>query len=283
VLIITLGLSEVWYDRITGEPLWRTLPVNQFDPQRHVFRVESMAQMLTWLETIERLRAQHIPNMRIVFTVSPVRLQTTFRPISAFSANNASKAIVRAALDEFLRGHQALLNRNLFYFPSYEFVTDYFVDPYENDNLHISSMVAASIVRFFVDHYCSAEMIERTGESLKNHDGGEHLERFILGSRIASADPRSRELLTKVAELEDEVVGLRQTRDQQQRVIQELDTAARERQRVIQELDTAARERLDLVRRLDADIGQLRSRWWILRRIFRALLGLSGREQKKAE
>ena len=54
VLILTLGLSEIWYDRITGEPLWRALPVDQFDPERHVFAVETMAQTLQWLETIER-------------------------------------------------------------------------------------------------------------------------------------------------------------------------------------------------------------------------------------
>jgi hypothetical protein len=114
VLILTLGLSEVWYDRVTGEPLWRAMPADQFDPERHVFRVETMAQTLQWLETIERLRAQHVPDMKIVFTVSPVPLGVTFRPISAVTANSASKAIVRASLDEFSaqssrRGRPALI------------------------------------------------------------------------------------------------------------------------------------------------------------------------------
>jgi hypothetical protein len=111
VLILTLGLSEVWYDRVTGEPLWRALPVDQFDPERHVFRVETMAQTLQWLETIERLRARHVPDMKIIFTVSPVPLGVTFRPVSALTANSASKAIVRAALDEFLRNHQEEVGR----------------------------------------------------------------------------------------------------------------------------------------------------------------------------
>src|SRR5713101_3270855 len=111
VLILTLGLSEVWYDRVTGEPLWRAMPADQFDPERHVFRVETMAQTLQWLETIERLRARHVPGMKIVFTVSPVPLRVTFRPVSASTANSASKAIVRAALDEFLRNHQEDVGR----------------------------------------------------------------------------------------------------------------------------------------------------------------------------
>src|SRR5258705_11676922 len=37
VLILTLGLSEVWYDRVTGEPLWRAPPGDQIYSQRHVF------------------------------------------------------------------------------------------------------------------------------------------------------------------------------------------------------------------------------------------------------
>lgn len=244
VLLITLGLSEVWYDRVTGEPLWRALTVDQFDPERHVFRVETMAQTLHWLETIERLRAQRVPNMKIILTVSPVRLATTFRPVSAFTANSVSKAIVRAAVDEFLRNHQDDLHRHLFYFPSYEFVTDYFIDAYEHDNLHISSTVAASIIHFFVEHYCSAAMIERSGRSLNDLEGaGQHLERFIQQSRIASTDARSGELLARIAELEGKVVDLQKICDA--------------RQEVIVGLDQAARERLELIHRLDAEVRRL--------------------------
>jgi hypothetical protein len=53
VLILTLGLSEVWYDKISGEPLWRALTEETFDRERYVFRVETMEQTLKWLETIE--------------------------------------------------------------------------------------------------------------------------------------------------------------------------------------------------------------------------------------
>ena len=103
VLILTLGLSEVWYDKQTGEPLWRALTRRHYDPARHVFRVESMQDTKRHLEKIEEIRRRHLPNLRIIFTVSPVRLTATFRPVSAISANSVSKAILRAALDEFLR------------------------------------------------------------------------------------------------------------------------------------------------------------------------------------
>jgi hypothetical protein len=243
VLILTLGLSEVWYDRITGEPLWRALPVDQFDPERHVFVVETMAQTLQWLETIERLRARHVPEMKIIFTVSPVRLLTTFRSVSALTANSASKAIVRAALDEFLRNHQQELGRHLFYFPSYELVNDYFIDPYEADNQHISSTVAAAIIGYFVGHYCSADVVERTGPSLSDLDLNGDLEQFVQQSRNVCTDARSGALLGRIAALEDKVVTLQKVCD--------------ERQEVIVGLDHAAQERLELIHRLDAEIKRL--------------------------
>ena len=268
VLILTLGLSEVWYDRVTGEPLWRALPVDQFDPERHVFRVETMAQTLQWLETIERLRARHVPDMKIIFTVSPVALQLTFRPVSALTANSASKAIVRAALDEFLRNHQEDVGRRLFYFPSYELVANYFIDPYEHDNHHISPTVAAGIISYFVKHYCSADMIERTGRSLRDLDVTGHLEEFIQQSRIASTDARSGELLARIAALEGMVVTLQKVCDERQEVIGVLDRAARERLELIHRLE---RELLEHIHRLDANVkqGRLHSLWIRLARIVR--------------
>jgi len=268
VLILTLGLSEVWYDSVTGEPLWRALPVDHFDPERHVFRVETMAQTLQWLETIERLRARHVPDMKIIFTVSPVALQLTFRPVSALTANSASKAIVRAALDEFLRNHQEDVGRRLFYFPSYELVANYFIDPYEHDNRHISPTVAAGIISYFVKHYCSADMIERTGRSLPDLDVTGHLEEFIQQSRIASTDARSGELLARIAALEGMVVTLQNVCDERQEVIVGLDRAARERLELIHRLE---RELLEHIHRLDANVkqGWLHSLWIKLARIVR--------------
>jgi hypothetical protein len=245
VLIVTLGLSEVWYDRATEEPLWRALPIDQFDPERHVFRVETTAQTFQWLETIERLRARHVPDMKIIFTVSPVPLGATFRPVSAITANSASKAIVRAALDEFLRSHPEELGSNLFYFPSYELVGSYFIDPYESDNRHITSTVAAGIIRYFVEHYCSADLIERTGRPLNDVEGSGRLENFVQQSRIASVDARSSELLERIAMLEGMVSTLQKVCD--------------ERQEVIAGLDRAARERLELIHQLDAKIRRLRT------------------------
>jgi hypothetical protein len=222
VLVLTLGLSEVWYDRLTGEPLWRALTRKHYDPDRHVFRVESLADTRAWLEKIESLRGRHVPGMKIVFTVSPVRLKATFRPVSAVTANSASKAILRAALDEFLRGEGPAVNRDLFYFPSYEIVQDFFRDPYEDDNRHVRPAVAARVVRCFADNFCDPALLAS-----------------------AATLPAGDEEGGRIAQLEAEVRELRRV--------------CAERLEVMEGLDKAARERLELIDRLDAECARLRA------------------------
>ena len=206
VLVLTLGLSEVWYDERAGEPLWRALTRRHYDPQHHVFRIETVADTLRSLETIESIRRRHLPGMKIVFTVSPVRLRATFRPVSAISANAASKAILRAALDEFLRARPQLLNRELFYFPSYEIVQDYFRDPFEEDNRHVTPHVASRIVRCFAEHFCDAAVLRKSS-----------------GGAPADAGPAASESQARIGELEDRVEKLQRACDERLELIERLD------------------------------------------------------------
>ncbi len=240
VLILTLGLSEVWYDKVSGEPLWRVLTENTFDPQRHVFRVETTAATIESLHIIENLRCKYLPNLKIVFTLSPIPLKTTSRPTSAITANCASKAILRAALDEFLQSHSALLNKHLFYFPSYELVTEYFVDPFQEDRRHLVPMVPNMIISFFAKHYCDVSVaLPHQPDSLLDLPDGKNWERAIGDVTIVSDDPTIHELLARISQLEEDIVELRKICEQKERVILELDEAARDRLKVINELQTA--------------------------------------------
>lgn len=135
VFIITLGLSEIWYDEPTGEVFWRAVPREAFDPSRHKFRVASFAETLANLGRIHALIRAHRPGAAIVFTVSPIPLAATFRPVCALAANAASKAILRAAVDEFHRA-TAPLDPRLFYFPSYDLITQVFQNPWREDRRH---------------------------------------------------------------------------------------------------------------------------------------------------
>jgi hypothetical protein len=151
VFIITLGLSEVWYDKQTGEVFWRAIPKSEFDEKRHGFKVSTVEENRRNLETIYRLVREHRPEATMIFTLSPVPLVATFRPVSCLTANAVSKAVLRVAVDEFKRAHED--DDKLFYFPSYEIVKDYARDPYDKDNRHIRRDVVQSIMKTFARHY----------------------------------------------------------------------------------------------------------------------------------
>ena len=109
---------------------------------------------------------RHNPRAHIVFTLSPVPLNATFRGVSCVSANSVSKAILRVAVDELLReeGHGIISaspappatppragsetsgamggaeggteggteggeQGRLFYWPAYEMIKEAFVEP----------------------------------------------------------------------------------------------------------------------------------------------------------
>jgi len=244
VLILTLGLSEIWYDNISGEPLWRALTEETYDPKRHVFRVESTAATIEWLECIERIRQRYLPKMKVVYTLSPIPLKTTFRPVSAITANTVSKAILRAALDEFLRSHEETLNKQLFYFPSYEIVTSFFLDPFRADNRHLSPIVPGSIIAFFSKYFCEPGVRQRNNGSLTNTPGGVMQERVMRHAAVGDEGVQSRELLMRIAELEEENVALQKVCDERLHIIQGLDLAAK-------------KERLNLIERLAAQLRKM--------------------------
>lgn len=119
VVVLTLGLSEVWKDLRTGLYL-NNAPSEHLVaayPGRFELHVFDHALTLAMLEQIDRLLAAHLrPGYRLMITVSPVPLWSTFREQDVLVANSYSKAVLRAAVEPFcaVRDHAS-------YFPSYEF------------------------------------------------------------------------------------------------------------------------------------------------------------------
>jgi GSCFA family len=155
VFIITLGLAEVWYSTITGEVFWRAVPADRFDPARHGFRLTTVAENVENLNAVRALIREHRPDAAIVFTLSPIPLHATFRPVSCVTANAVSKATLRVALDELMRTHAG--DERLFYFPAYEIVREGFADPYVDDNRHVKPHVLRAVAKTFERAYCVAE------------------------------------------------------------------------------------------------------------------------------
>jgi hypothetical protein len=159
VFILTFGLSEIWYDEPTGEVFWRAVPQDKFDPSRHKFRVA------TYEETIERMRRvyglirKYRPQAKIIFTLSPVGLAATFRPVACITANSVSKALLRSAIDQLYRDvHSA--DPDFYYFPSYEVVTAGFSQPFGSDLRHPAVPVLNCNMRAFERYFCTTGLTD---------------------------------------------------------------------------------------------------------------------------
>jgi hypothetical protein len=152
IFILTLGLSEVWCDDTTGGGFWRAIPVDKFDPTKHRFRVTTVEENRANLFRIYQLVRTHRPNAKIIFTMSPIPLVATFRPVPCITANSASKAILRAALDEFLR---AVAHDDVaYYWPSYEIVLDVFGNRWTADRRHVRDEILEFVMATFEHVWC---------------------------------------------------------------------------------------------------------------------------------
>lgn len=153
VFILTFGLSEVWYDEPTDNVFWRTIPKDVYDPERHKFRVSTVDENKDNLRAIYALIRKHRPDAKIIFTLSPIPLIATFRDNSCLTSNAVSKSILRVAIDEVVR--EKADEGYLYYWPSYELITDVFKLPYKPDRRHPTSPSLDYIMTLFEETWCT--------------------------------------------------------------------------------------------------------------------------------
>lgn len=148
-LILTVGQSEVWYDKVHGAAVYPMIPPDAvFDPQRHGFRLMGFTETLRHLNTVCHVFREHNKVAHIILTVSPIPLKATWRPgINAVVADTEQKAILRAAVGEFVATHV-----NVSYFPAFEIVKAHSA-PYKADNRHVTKEAIADVMRVFESGY----------------------------------------------------------------------------------------------------------------------------------
>lgn len=152
VFILTFGLSEVWYDAETDGVFLRHLPKDVFDPKRHKFRVTSVEENRENMEAIYQLIRKHAPHAKVIFTLSPIPLLSTFRDHSCVTANSVSKSILRVAIDEVVRAHQK--EGHLFYWPSFEIIKEVLPNSFKPDGRHVRDEILAFIMAQFEHIWC---------------------------------------------------------------------------------------------------------------------------------
>lgn len=157
VVIMTLGLTELWYDRRQGVYLNSTpMPrVLKTDPDRFALHVLDFEQSLGFMQrTLDLLRARCRADQQVILTVSPVPMANTFRPdMDVMVANAYSKSCLRTVAEHICTQHD-----NVHYFPSYESVT--LSDrklAWMDDNIHVTDEMVRINVNRMVRAYSPAD------------------------------------------------------------------------------------------------------------------------------
>lgn len=152
VIIVTLGLCEAWFHKpsglycnsVAGDVLARRR--DEFE-----FRVLGYEENLASLEAIRACIARHHVDgqYRLVVTVSPVPLQSTFSDDDIVVANCRAKTTLRAVVAAFCERHADVI-----YFPSYEIAM--YSDPafvWRPDRVHVRPECVAHITESFIGRF----------------------------------------------------------------------------------------------------------------------------------
>ncbi|NLZ95551.1 MAG: GSCFA domain-containing protein, partial [Bacteroidales bacterium] len=146
-LLITFGTSYVFRWKETDEIVGNChkIPANQFVRER--LTVDEIT--LTWSKLIKRLLDSN-PNLKILFTVSPIR---HFK--DGAHNNQLSKSILHLSIDNLMHQFPA----SAFYFPAYEIMMDELRDYrfYTDDMLHPTQLAQNYIWKRFRETYFSKE------------------------------------------------------------------------------------------------------------------------------
>jgi hypothetical protein len=177
VVIVTLGLVEVWYDRQTQLFLniTPTFEMAQRFPGRFSVHTSDYAENRERLaETLDALFAFGGEGLRVILSVSPVPMHRTFTAPDVLTANVYAKSTLRAVASDVARDRP-----NVEYWPSYELVTVAERSrAFHPDQVHVTEEAGAEIVRSFAKTFGLRE----------ERDHPEFLEREYL---IANPDVRS--------------------------------------------------------------------------------------------
>ena len=133
LLIITLGQNEFWFDSNNNIAWGRTPPLDfrndqkTFTPQEYTFK-----QNFDDLNYIIEVLQSNNSELKIIFTVSPVLQYATFLGEDIITRSFKGKSILRSVISEIVE-----INKNCFYFPSYEMVMAENTSSFNADNRHV--------------------------------------------------------------------------------------------------------------------------------------------------
>lgn len=149
VYILTLGLIEVWKNLQNGKFLCRP-PGSGYNGgvgrERAEFRLTHFQENYDNIRAVVEMILGSYPNKHIVFSVSPVALQSTWTGNDIIVANTYSKAVLRAVAGQILADYGP--GRHVHYMPAFEIAQN--LDIFHADGRHVTPQGAEFIVNGFM-------------------------------------------------------------------------------------------------------------------------------------
>ena len=147
VVIVTLGLIEVWLDTYTDTYINRMPPSHQVQEAPDRYRLHAMDVDSAYPRLQKAFRMILEAGSNIVVTVSPVPLIATMTTQDATVANALSKAVLRVCAQRLAE------LPGVDYFPSYEIVMSGGLASFTGDNIHVKPSLVAEITQFMLRAY----------------------------------------------------------------------------------------------------------------------------------
>lgn len=152
VFVFTPGLTECWASKIDGAvfPVAPGVIAGEMDPHRYEFlnfrTPEVKADLIAAIDLMRVLN----PEIKFIFTVSPVPLVATYENRHVLVSTAYSKSVLRASIDETVQQYDFAD-----YFPSYELITGHFNGGryFEKDKRSVSQEGIDQVMGLFRKHY----------------------------------------------------------------------------------------------------------------------------------
>lgn len=151
-LIVTFGTSICYHLKETGVPVGNChkQPSSLFYEQRM-----GISEILSYWDVIIEELKETYPDIKIIFTISPVRHLK-----NGFTGNSRSKAVLQLAIEEICKYNEAT-----YYFPAYEIMNDDLRDYrfYASDLVHPSD----EGIEYIWEKFCETFLDEEGKQKLK--------------------------------------------------------------------------------------------------------------------
>lgn len=160
ILIFTLGLTEAWVHKSSGT-VYPTAPetiAGTYSSDVYAFKNFEYDEIVGDLTELRRLLKQHNPNLRFLFTVSPVPLIATATDQHVMVATTYSKSVLRAAAGALYARFE-----DVDYFPSYEIIATPFFgqDFYESDRRSVAREGVDTVMGLFFSSHRETGAVEK--------------------------------------------------------------------------------------------------------------------------